>query len=50
MSGSKEAELKKTEQINEAIKKLDTSAFTTHKLTVEDALNKLEANKTQGLT
>jgi hypothetical protein len=33
MSGTKESEDKKTELINEAIKKLDTSAFTHHKLT-----------------
>lgn len=50
MSGSKEAENKKTEQINEAIKKLDTSAFTIHKLTVEETLKKLNANKATGLT
>jgi len=38
MSGSKETELKQQKQINEAIKKLDTSSFIYHKLTTEEAL------------
>lgn len=50
MSGSKEAEIKKTEAINEAIKKLDVSVFTTHKLSVDEAIKKFETNKTNGLT
>lgn len=50
MSSTKEAEDKKTEQINEAIKKLDTSSFTIHKLSVEEAIKSLGANKEQGLT
>jgi magnesium-transporting ATPase (P-type) len=50
MSGSKEAELKKTEQINEAIKKLDTSAFTIHRKTVEESIKDLGADRVKGLT
>jgi hypothetical protein len=38
---SKETELKHQEEVNKAIQKLDTSAFTIHKLTVEEALTKL---------
>jgi magnesium-transporting ATPase (P-type) len=50
MSGTKESEDKKAELVNEAIKKLDTSGFTHHKLTVEESLKKLGASLENGLT
>lgn len=50
MSGSKENEDKKTELINEAIKKLDTSDFIYHKLPVSECMSKLGADLDKGLT
>lgn len=50
MSGSKEAEDKKIEQINEAVKKLDTSAFIHHKLTTDEAIKQLQTDVAKGLT
>lgn len=47
---SKETELKHQEEVNKAIQKLDTSAFTIHKLTVEEALTKLKTDPKKGLT
>lgn len=50
MSGSKEAEIKKTQAVNEAIKKLNVSTFTVHKDSIDEAIKKFETNKTNGLT
>ncbi len=43
MSGSKEAENKKVELINQAISKLDTSSFVFHKKSVDDTLKELKS-------
>lgn len=50
MSISKELEQKHQEEINKAIKKLDTSTFTFHKLSPEDTVSKLKTNLKLGLT
>ena len=49
MSGSKEAENKKVELINQAISKLDTSSFVFHKKTVQETFKELQTNQ-KGLT
>lgn len=49
MSGSKEAESKKLELINQAIQKLDTSGFVFHKKSVSETYKELESSA-KGLT
>ncbi len=41
MSGSKEAESKKVELINQAISKMDTSSFVFHKKSVDETFKEL---------
>lgn len=50
MSSKIEEEKQRQETVSKIIKNMDTSAFTVHTMSVEDALKHLKADRKQGLT
>ena len=50
MSNKIEEEKQRQEKVSKIISKMDTSAFTVHTMSVEEALKHLKADKKQGLT
>ena len=50
MSNKVEEEQKRQEAVSKVIKKMDTSSFTVHTMTTEEALTHLKADKLKGLT